>query len=94
MAIGNANGQVVVDIAQDREKLTIKITDNGGGFSETFLQQGIRPFVSLKEKGSGLGLVMVQRFVRDQHGQLKLDNTADGQGQVSLTLPIASQSAS
>jgi nitrogen fixation/metabolism regulation signal transduction histidine kinase len=66
------------------------VIDSGDGFSEAFLRQGIRPFVSLKEKGSGLGLVMVQRFAKDLSGQLKLDNdAATGHGRVTLTLPLA-----
>jgi nitrogen fixation/metabolism regulation signal transduction histidine kinase len=43
----------------------------------------------LKEKGSGLGLVMVQRFIREQRGNLKLENTPDGHGCVTLMLPLS-----
>jgi len=89
-AIGTRNGSVEVDIAQTAQQLSVSVSDSGDGFSEAFLRQGIRPFVSLKEKGSGLGLVMVQRFAKDLSGQLKLDNdAATGHGRVTLTLPLA-----
>ncbi|OAI09619.1 two-component sensor histidine kinase [Methylomonas methanica] len=87
-AIGARTGKVEVDIAQSNRQLLISVTDSGDGFSAALLQQGIRPFVSLKEKGSGLGLVMVQRFAKDLSGQLKLDNTAAGNGVVTLILPV------
>lgn len=87
-AIGARSGTVEVDIAQSNRQLMISVTDSGDGFSAALLQQGIRPFVSLKEKGSGLGLVMVQRFAKDLSGQLKLDNTAAGTGVVTLILPV------
>jgi len=87
-AIGELTGSVQVGIDQDQQQLRLTVTNSGNGFSGEFLQQGIRPFVSLKEKGSGLGLVMVQRFARDQRGSLKLENDANGQAKVTLTLPL------
>jgi C4-dicarboxylate-specific signal transduction histidine kinase len=87
-AIQDPAGQVIIDIIQEQQQLIIKVSDSGGGFNPEFIQQGIRPFVSLKEKGSGLGLVMVQRFIREQHGKLKLENTAEGHGCVTLMIPL------
>ncbi|MGY6277507.1 sensor histidine kinase [Methylomonas sp. MgM2] len=87
-AIGNKPGEVKISIAQADKQLLISVSDSGGGFNRQLLQQGIRPFVSLKEKGSGLGLVMVQRFTRDQHGTLKLENSPAGHARVSLALPL------
>ncbi|MGZ4958824.1 MAG: ATP-binding protein [Methylomonas sp.] len=87
-AIGDHSGRVEVGIRRDQQQLVITVSNTGVGFSDLFLQQGIRPFVSLKEKGSGLGLVMVQRFVREQRGNLKLENDTNGHALVTLTLPI------
>lgn len=88
-AIGDKPGTVRVDINRTDQQLIITVTDSGEGFNPELLQQGIRPFVSLKEKGSGLGLVMVQRFARDLHGQLKLANNPAGHASVTLSLPLA-----
>ena len=87
-AIDKQAGKIKVHIAQVEQQLLLSVTDSGGGFNSELLEQGIRPFVSLKEKGSGLGLVMVQRFARDQHGTLKLENAPGGHAHVSLTLPL------
>jgi C4-dicarboxylate-specific signal transduction histidine kinase len=87
-AIGDQPGKVQVDIKQEQQQLIVTVSDSGGGFNPELLQQGIRPFVSLKEKGSGLGLVMVQRFIREQRGSLKLENNSAGHASVSLSLPL------
>lgn len=87
-AIGDQSGLIRLFIRPTREHLQITVSDSGGGFGPELLQQGIRPFVSLKEKGSGLGLVMVQRFARDQGGNLKLENSPAGHACVTLTLPL------
>lgn len=89
-AIGRRSGTVRVDIRQEHQQLLITVSDSGGGFNPELLQQGIRPFVSLKEKGSGLGLVMVQRFARDQGGTLNLENNLAGHACVNLRLPLLS----
>lgn len=87
-AIGDQPGSISIRLGQEQQNLVITVTDSGGGFSPDLLQQGIRPFVSLKEKGSGLGLVMVQRFAREQSGTLKLENDDAGHARVTLTLPM------
>ncbi|MCQ8128055.1 sensor histidine kinase [Methylomonas rivi] len=87
-AIGDSPGTVRVDVGRTEQQLQVSVTDSGGGFNTELLQQGIRPFVSLKEKGSGLGLAMVQRFARDLHGQLRLANNPDGHACVTLSLPL------
>lgn len=87
-AIGQRAGEIKIEISQSDRQLLLTVTDSGGGFDPVLLEQGVRPFVSLKEKGSGLGLVMVQRFAREQHGALKLENMPGGHARVSLTLPL------
>jgi two-component system NtrC family sensor kinase len=86
-AIGDRVGTVSIAINQAQHDITIAVSDSGGGFNAELLKKGIRPFVSLKEKGSGLGLVMVQRFAREQNGKLTLANNAAGHACVTLTLP-------
>ena len=86
-AIGDKPGNIDIVITRAEQALKITVRDSGGGFNAELLQQGIRPFVSLKEKGSGLGLVMVQRFARDQRGSLAISNEPAGHACVTLTLP-------
>lgn len=86
-AIGDQPGTITLDIRQAEQQLYITVSDSGGGFNPELLKQGIRPFVSLKEKGSGLGLVMVQRFTREQRGKLTLTNTPANHASITLALP-------
>lgn len=89
-AIGAENGEIsIVATTQGNNQLLITITDTGPGFSKNFLQNGIRPFVSLKDGGTGLGLTMVQRFIKDHNGRLHLQNIEPGHACVSLSLPIS-----
>ena len=87
-AIGVNAGEIKVVARQGLERLFITVTDSGTGFNEDILEHGIRPFVSLKEGGTGLGLVMVQRFVKDHHGRLQLQNIPPGHACVTVSLPV------
>ena len=88
-AIGANNGDVIVQAIKAENQLQMTVSDSGPGFNQDYLQNGIRPFVSLKDGGTGLGLAMVQRFVKDHRGRLQLQNTLQGHACVTLSLPIS-----
>lgn len=87
-AVGDKPGQISLSAQKEDRQIIITIQDSGPGFDPSFLQHGIRPFVSLKEKGTGLGLAMVQRFVKSQQGAIRLYNNNEGHACVTLTLPV------
>jgi two-component system, NtrC family, sensor kinase len=87
-AIGPNSGTIrIVVEAQDLDRITVTVDDDGPGFSEEVLQNGIRPFSTGKASGTGLGLAMVQRFVRELGGQLHLGRNTPHGAIVRLNLP-------
>lgn len=58
----------------DRQKLILE--DDAGGLSAEQLVQPFVPFRSTKSEGLGLGLVICQRLLRSQQGELTLENYA------------------
>jgi two-component system NtrC family sensor kinase len=86
-------GRIEVEITAEEDNLRIRVTDDGPGFPEELLASGVRPFYSTRDRGTGLGLAMVRRFVREAEGDLELSNR-QGKGErrgacVSLLLPSA-----
>jgi len=86
--LGKQGGTINLEINKLNDRLKVEVTDSGNGFPETLLEQGIRPFASYKEQGTGLGLSMVLRFARSLNGQLNLKNDSKGHACATLTLPI------
>ncbi len=55
------------------------VSDTGGGIPQDMLNRIFEPFYTTKKKGSGLGLMIVQRIVRDHGGRIQLESNV-GQG--------------
>ncbi|CRY54231.1 tetrathionate reductase complex: sensory transduction histidine kinase [Yersinia intermedia] len=76
---------------QHASGITITLQDDAGGLTKEQLSQPFTPFRSNKDGGLGLGLVICQRLIRSQGGELALLNLIAANGkmglQVTLTLP-------
>ncbi len=88
-ALGNNSGTIRIKIRSEFDILCIEVFDNGPGFSQDMLNYGIRPFRTSHQDGTGLGLAMVQSFVKDIDGKIKLSNIAPKGACVSILLPHA-----
>lgn len=67
-------------------KITVK--DTGKGMSDEVLAQAFTPFFTTEEKGSGLGLPLVRKIVRDHGGDVILQSQLGKGTSAILTLPI------
>jgi two-component system, sporulation sensor kinase E len=52
----------------------VSLADTGSGISQEQLSRIFQPFYTTKRRGSGLGLMIVQRVMRDHGGLIKLDS--------------------
>jgi signal transduction histidine kinase len=80
-------GTICIQARTNREGLRIDVQDDGIGFSKDMLEHGIRPFRTSRQRGTGLGLAMVQRFVKDVGGTINLTNQPTHGACVSILLP-------
>ncbi|MGR8952730.1 MAG: sensor histidine kinase, partial [Gammaproteobacteria bacterium] len=71
--------------------LRIDVVDDGPGFSQELLEHGIRPFRTTRQRGTGLGLTMVQRFVKETGGRIRLQNQTPHGACVSLFWPVIAE---
>ena len=76
----------ILRIRTDRDETHVKIsfTDTGGGISAENLSRVFEPYFTTKSGGSGLGLLIVRRIVREHGGELAIESR-EGKG---LTLTI------
>ncbi|HEX6846819.1 MAG TPA: ATP-binding protein [Chitinophagaceae bacterium] len=82
---------VIVTTKKDKDKIEIKVKDNGSGIPQKILDKIFQPFFTTKPsgQGTGLGLSLGYDIVTKGHaGELKVE-TKEGEGsQFSIVLPI------
>ncbi|TAL48930.1 MAG: HAMP domain-containing histidine kinase, partial [Methylovulum sp.] len=86
-ALEGGTGLIRISAHADHQGLRIDVTDNGPGFSQDMLDYGIRPFRTSHQRGTGLGLAMVQRFAKNIGGVIRLGNQQPHGACVTLLLP-------
>ncbi|MFC5497704.1 ATP-binding protein [Caenimonas terrae] len=84
-----ARHRVAVRLARDGARLSIRVEDDGPGFSdvESILQLHVR--LDERVSGHGVGLAVVNELVASHDGELKLSRGALGGAQVEVLLPVA-----
>lgn len=70
----NGQGTLTVKTRRDREFVEVFIVDDGPGIPEEIQSLIFDPFFTTKEmgKGTGMGLEVVQRIVKQHRGSIKV----------------------
>lgn len=82
------NGRLVIRTALEDSRIKISFTDNGIGIPEDELDKIFEPYYSTKREGSGLGLVIVHRVIRDHGGTIEVKSKLGRGTTVDIYLPI------
>jgi signal transduction histidine kinase len=83
-------GRIRVEVgAVDAAWLRLSVADSGPGISAENLGKIFDPFFSTKDKGTGLGLALVQQIVTEHGGRIEVDLPPAGGTVFSLVLPVS-----
>jgi PAS domain S-box-containing protein len=67
-------GTLTLQTGETNDDVWVSVADTGGGIPQEQLNRIFEPFYTTKKKGSGLGLMIVQRIVRAHNGRIELDS--------------------
>ncbi|MGZ9586438.1 PAS domain S-box protein [Paenibacillus marinisediminis] len=86
----SANGEIRIQtkLLSDNQVL-IRISDNGCGIPHELLPRLGEPFYTTKEKGTGLGLLVSNKVIKDHHGKIHITSELSKGTVVEITLPIS-----
>jgi two-component system, sporulation sensor kinase E len=71
----------------DDSHVVVRFTDSGGGMSPENLSRVFEPYFTTKTSGTGLGLLIVRRIVREHGGELSIESSAGKSLTVTIRLP-------
>jgi PAS domain S-box-containing protein len=72
-------GTLTLSTGSTAESVWISVADTGAGIPPERLSRLFQPFQTTKERGTGLGLMVVQRILRDHGGRIDFESNV-GQG--------------
>ncbi len=67
-------GVLTLSTGHGAEGVWVSVADTGGGIAQDQINRIFDPFFTTKKKGTGLGLMIVQRIVRAHGGRIELES--------------------
>ena len=81
------HGTLRIHTDLDDTHVLIRFVDTGGGMSAENLSRVFEPYFTTKPAGTGLGLLIVRRIVREHGGELSIESSQDKGLTVTIRLP-------
>jgi signal transduction histidine kinase len=83
-------GRVEVTAARERQRIVVRVIDDGPGIPDAIRAHLFEPFFTTKPigKGTGLGLDIVRRLVSHNDGEIDFESRP-GRTEFRVSLPVA-----
>jgi len=81
-------GTLTLQTGETSEDVWMSVSDTGGGIPQEQINRIFEPFYTTKKKGTGLGLMIVQRIVRAHSGRIELDSHVGRGTTFRIWLPL------
>jgi PAS domain S-box-containing protein len=81
-------GALTLRTGEGADGVWLSVADTGGGIPQDQINRIFEPFFTTKKKGSGLGLMIVQRIVRAHGGRIELESNAGRGTTFRIWLPL------
>jgi PAS domain S-box-containing protein len=81
-------GTLTLQTGENSDSIWVSVGDSGGGIPQEQINRIFEPFYTTKKKGSGLGLMIVQRIVRAHNGRVELDSHVGRGTTFRIWLPL------
>lgn len=81
-------GTLTLQTGEGADGIWVSVADTGGGIPAEMLNRIFEPFYTTKKKGSGLGLMIVQRIVRAHNGRIEVESQVGRGATFRIWLPL------
>jgi len=81
-------GALTLQTGEAGDGVWVSVADTGGGIPQEQINRIFEPFYTTKKKGSGLGLMIVQRIVRAHNGRIELESNVGRGTTFRVWLPL------
>jgi two-component system, sporulation sensor kinase E len=81
-------GRLTLQTGEGADGVWVSVGDTGGGIAQDQINRIFEPFFTTKKKGTGLGLMIVQRIIREHGGRIELESRVNEGTIFRLWLPL------
>jgi len=81
-------GTLTISVSTKDDELLIAISDTGVGIPEELLAKIFEPYFTTKESGTGLGLTITFKIIKEHKGDITVDSTLSKGSTFTIHLPI------
>ena len=82
----NFKGNIDIEIHNNNDYIVCRLTDNGPGITDA--KKAMTPYFTTKKAGTGLGLPIVSKIIKEHSGKLSIKNKKNLKGiLIDITLP-------
>lgn len=86
-AIGGKDGVIGINAHFNEFEVTVSIDDNGTGIPPEQMGSLFEPYRTTKQSGTGLGLLIVRRVVREHGGEIEIQSEPGAGTRILIHLP-------
>ena len=79
---------ITISLAKHNHEALLTLSDKGKGISQEHMEKMFNPYFTTKSRGSGVGLSIVQSFVKAVDGQVNIQSQPGEGTQVSIRFPL------
>lgn len=80
-------GSITVRSDLSDEHVSVIFTDTGEGISASEMSDVFQPYFTTKKSGTGLGLLIIRRIIREHGGDIKISSEKNKGTSVTISLP-------
>jgi signal transduction histidine kinase len=84
-------GRLRVQTVQKGNELLLKISDTGVGIPDEHMDKIFEPYFTTKDFGSGLGLTLVYKILKEHMGDIEINSKVGGGYEHHLEFPRTSK---
>ena len=74
-------------------RIRVEIADNGCGIAPEHLTKVFEPFFTTKPKGTGLGMAVTYRIIRNHQGEIQVSSQPGEGTRLTIEIPLHSDAS-
>ena len=87
----SGGGQIRIRLTKLADRIRIQILDTGEGIPSENLKRVFEPYFTTRAEGTGLGLAVVERIIREHQGRLRVESDPKQGTCFTIDLPLSTE---